>query len=490
MVRYARLYLLAMLVTTCWAGQARVNRMKIISVRPSPKPRYHALLEQSGLQSYPVPPLLGFTPLVVVVVSDQHSNIDFDFEHRLANRYTGNPLLAPAEQNFVIGLLDTGSQVDMFFEPADARLGIAGRYLSQNTFPVGGTGGTIETQITMPIGIFAGGLAAIGPDGQLDLSKVVGHTNVCGLVGPAIGCDEQEIPAIIGMPFLAFFNAQIRQDVHRRVLIGDKVYVGPDIEFLSDIGLAKVDAIHKIPIQVGGLGPVTTASYFGFPDMDDFFGPIEPMTPTLLSMMSLSLPTGGALFADVGLLQGQPGPLNPIQSARMMVDTGAQTSIISPDVAARLSLPLEPDFTATICGIGGVTNVPGYVIDYVRINALGGPLEFAKVPFLVLDLQGPDGGPLDGILGMNMFWNRNILLQPLLTGSGFIHVSAPVSYAYIDLDQDGAVTLRDFAVLANAWGTSEGQPGYDPACDLFFDAAIDYKDLSAFADSWRTSRRP
>ncbi|MDH7600004.1 MAG: aspartyl protease family protein [Sedimentisphaerales bacterium] len=484
------------LVTTCLAGQTNrpigvLHRMRITSIRPfTPKARSQALSDTQPSVSYPTPPLLGFVPLVAIVTSDQHSGVDFDFEHKLVNWYTGNPLKGPAEENFLIGLLDTGSQVDMFFEPANLRVGVTESYLVSTPFPVGGVAGTIETQITMPIGIFAAGLAAIGPDGRLDLAQVVGHTNVCALVGPQSECEDQELTGVVGMPLLAFLNSQIRQDLHRRAVVGGEVYVGPDIRFIADPRDAEVKAIHKIPIQVGGLGPVTTASYFGFPDLQDPFGQIEPWTPTLLSMFGLSLPTGGAFYTDIGLLEGPPSPINPIQTARVMFDTGAQICIISPDVAARLSLPLEPDFTATICGIGGSVEAYGYFVDYVRINALGGPMEFANAPFLVLDIQGPDGGPLDGILGTNLLWNRNILIEPSTTGSGFIHVSGPVSYAYIDLNQDGAIDLADFAVLANAWGRMVDQDGYSPVCDLFYDMVIDYKDLSAFASSWKVRSAP
>ena len=150
--------------------------------------------------------------------------------------------------------------------------------------------------------------------------------------------------------------------------------------------------------------------------------------PTLLSMMPESILTfGGAFFADIGVLEGEPGSTNPIQTIRVLVDTGAQSSIISPTVAANLSLPTEPDFTVDVCGVGGtVEDVPGYYIDYVKISALGGALEFSTAPVVVIDLQSPEGGSLDGVLGMNFFWNRNIVFDPSLTVSSFIHVSDPV----------------------------------------------------------------
>lgn len=490
--------LTAVLATNAWAGKlpqvnrlARAGGMRIVSIRrmPRSKPSYQ-MADQQPLVSRPVPPFIGFSPLIAVAASDAHSNMDFDFEHRLVSGYTGNPLKSPTERSYVIGLLDTGAQVHLIFEAGAESLGIVGPYLSPNTFPVGGTGGLLDTQITRPIGVFVAGLSAIDDSGTLDLSKVVGHTNVCALIGPALGCNQEDVPVLVGLPMLAFYKSIIRQDLHHRVVVADKIYLSPDVEITDRISPQPSEYRYKIPIQIGGLGPVTTACYYGWPDLDDIFGPIEPLTPTMLSMFSLSFPTGGALFTQIGVLEGEPGPLNPMQLISVMVDTGAQTSIISPDVAAKLSLPLEPDFVVNVCGIGGLTEAPGYFVDYVRINALGGALEFSNVPFVVLDVGSAEGGALDGILGTNLFWNRNIIIEPSLTGSGFVHVSGPVSYAFIDLDSDGLVTLKDFAVLAMSWGTNSADAGWNPACDLFADDLIDYKDLAAFSDSWRKSRQP
>jgi hypothetical protein len=168
----------------------------------------------------------------------------------------------------------------------------------------------------------------------------------------------------------------------------------------------------------------------------------------------------------------------------MLVDTGAQSSIISSNVAAKLNLPLEPDFTAQICGIGGTTEAPGYYVDYVRINAMGGALEFERVPFIVLDMESPEGGSLDGILGMNLFWNRNIVLEPTTSGTGFLHISNPVPFAYIDLNLDDVVDATDFAIFAAAWRTTPADPAWNPRCDLFIDEVIDARDLEAFMDAW------
>jgi hypothetical protein len=471
-------------------GFRLANGMKIVSVTPSAKslPAAPDLRIAAETPSLPRPPLAGFSPLVAIVTSDRRSSDDFDWEHALASSYVGKPLNAPAEQNFVVGILDTGSAVDMAAGDSAQILGLKGKYLTTNEFPIGGISGTMDTTITQPLGIFAAGLAAVKQDGQLDLSKVVGHTNVCALASPAIECDNGEsVSAIVGTPLLAFYTTMINVDQPRKVEVRGKTYIGPDVQITSSYKPPTSVYRHKISMELGGMTPVATASYYAFPDLSDWeniLGDWLPLTPTLLSMAGGDLPMGGSFFADVGVLQGQAGPFNALQTTRLMVDTGAQSSFISSNIAAKLNLPLEPDFTAQVCGVGGVTSVPGYYVDYVRINALGGALEFAHVPFVIIDMDSPEGGSLDGVLGTNLFWNRNVVLEPTTSGTGFLHVSEPVPFAFIDLNLDGAVDALDYAIFVAAWNTTPADPAWNSRCDLFLDEIIDARDLDAFMDSW------
>ena len=434
------------------------------------------------------PPMAGFTPLIAIATSDKRSADDFDFEHALTNSYVGRPLNAPAEDNFVIGILDTGSVVDLAAGESAEILGLKGRYLTATDFPIGGVSGQMDTKITQPIGIFAAGLGAVQANGKLDLSQLVGHTNVAALAASAITCDNgEEVSAIVGTPMLAFYTTVIHVDQPRKVTVRDKTHIGPDIEILDFYAPSTQEYRHRIPIELGGLSPMSTASYYAFPDLSDWENILdvwEPIIPTLLSMMALSLPTGGAFFTELQVVHGEPGALNPLQTMRVLIDTGAQSSIMSSNVAARLNLPLEPDFTVQICGIGGVTEAPGYYVDYVRINAMGGALEYGHVPFVVLDMESPEGGPLDGVLGMNFFWNRNVVLEPTVGGSGFLHVSEPVPYAFIDLNLDDVVDLTDFAIFASAWHAAPADPTWNGRCDFFADEVIDDRDLQAFTESW------
>ena len=152
-------------------------------------------------------------------------------------------------------------------------------------------------------------------------------------------------------------------------------------------------------------------------------------------------------------------------------------------MAANRSLPLTPDFYVDVCGLGGlVEDVEGFYIDYVKINARGGALEFSNAPFVIIDLPSPEGGVLDGVLGMNFFWNRNVIFDPSLTLSSFLHVSDPIPLAYGDFDHDLDVDEDDFAFFQDC-SSGPSILFTDPACnevDADGDGDIDQDDFGIF----------
>lgn len=53
-----------------------------------------------------------------------------------------------------------------------------------------------------------------------------------------------------------------------------------------------------------------------------------------------------------------------------------------------------------------------------------------------------------------------------------------------DIDGDGHVDVIDLLTLADSWGLSEGQTGFDPAADINMDASVDRADLLLMASNW------
>ncbi len=427
----------------------------------------------------PRPRLVGFSPLVVITTSDERrGGNDFDFEHDLQTGYVGSPLIASTTPDSVIGFLDSGATVDLAAGSFAETLGLVGTQLTGNTIGLGGVGDPVDGMVTHPVAFFAAGLSAVNDLGQVDLSAMVGHSNVSAVVAPQLDCGNGEVlSALIGTPLMAFYTSVINVDSPRTVTLNGVTYSSPDVRILDPYG--DVPLLDRyITMNFGGLAPATTANYF--PEFEDLE---TPFFPTLLSTLPGSIPTGGAFFSDILVLQGEPSPLNPALSVRLLVDTGAQSSVISPGVAASLSLPIVPHFTVDVCGVGGLaTGVPGYYIDFVKMNALGGAIEFSRAPFIVLDLPSPEGGSLDGILGMNFFWNRNVIFDPFLTGTGFLQVSDPLQFAYADFDLDYDVDNADAQTFISC--VTSPQSGFvSPECthiDADEDEAVDLRDFAIF----------
>ncbi len=428
---------------------------------------------------YPRPRLAGFSPRVAITTTDEARPPDYEWDHELQTTYVGLPLNPAADPDFVIGYLDSGSDVNLAAGSFADRLGLSGSNLTSSGIPIGGVGGQVNAYVTMPVAFFAAGMSAVNVSGLLNYTALTGHSNVCGLAAPPIDCGWGEVvSAIIGNPFIAFHNFVIRVDTPRTVTVGGETFTGPDIE-IQQVWETLPDYTHKISIEFGGLSPIaTTANYY-----PDFLDQTVPIFPTLLSLMPGTIPTGGMFFTTIYVLEGEPGPFNPVQPMRVMVDTGAQSSIMSHGMAAQLSLPLTPDFTVDVCGVGGlVTGIGGYKIDFVKINASNGALEFAEAPFVVLDLPSPEGGTLDGILGMNFFWNRNVIFEPALGGSGFFHVSDPIPVAFADSDVDFDVDVDDAEVFIGCAMGPNDSP-VSPECshlDINKDDDLDLSDFAAF----------
>jgi hypothetical protein len=57
-------------------------------------------------------------------------------------------------------------------------------------------------------------------------------------------------------------------------------------------------------------------------------------------------------------------------------------------------------------------------------------------------------------------------------------------YMVGDVNQDGSVDSTDLGLLGLAWGTTLGDPNWNPSCDLYEDGAIDSSDLGVMGLHW------
>ncbi len=193
------------------------------------------------------------------------------------------------------------------------------------------------------------------------------------------------------------------------------------------------------------------------------------------------------------------GIRSAIDRDRFMLDTGAQITLVGTNVGARLGLnPNDPDFEVDIQDVTGYVSIePGFYIDSLEIAALGDWLRFTNVPVVMLDIGSPEGGYLDGIIGMNLFTEFNLVLR----GGGLIGQDPPsLEFERIPAsliadiapeEGDGIVDFLDFAVFAEAWLATPTSPNWNPKANFAPrfapDSIIDFLDFAILAEYWLDS---
>ena len=173
----------------------------------------------------------------------------------------------------------------------------------------------------------------------------------------------------------------------------------PNIEF-SELGGGGQDITRRLPMQLNpGISFITGPLYaFGL----DIFNP--DFTPT-----SPSVVENGGLFVDVDMTNGT----STLNDTELLFDTGASLTVVSEQTAVRLGFdPIldTPDFQLSVEGSAGVsTGIPGFYLDELRLDTIGGSFSLSNVPIAVLDVTNPSdpGNVIDGILGMNVFVGRD-----------------------------------------------------------------------------------
>jgi len=447
-------------------------------------------------------------PWIVVATSNKRSpGDDLDFESHPVSGLTGVPT-ADLTTSYAIGIFDTGASAHVMGYEAAAGLGIANStYLTDNVIEITGVTGSVETTVSKPLGIFAGGLGLLEPNGLdesqyflNDLSAMVGTWNTSIIVGQDNAPAFPDLPTALGSPLNVYFTTVFRNDQPVTVRHNGISYTGPRVEIYEPDHPAIPDYPIKLPLELRPLGGISVQyqpdmDFFSFADEFDIFN------------LDFSFDTPGSPSVVMGNLSQSVTFVHSVDMAdngnsafdknRFLLDTGAQVTVVGSRIGARLGLdPANPDFEVEIQGVTGtISYEPGFYIDSVNIPALGQWLRFTNVPVVLLDVASPEGGSLDGIIGMNLFVEYNFVLR----GGGLFLTDDPV----IELERitpekltgdieppggDGTVDLRDFAAFSGAWRTTEGVSGWNEKSDIAPegnpDGAVALGDLSVFADHW------
>jgi len=212
------------------------------------------------------------------------------------------------------------------------------------------------------------------------------------------------------------------------------------------------------------------------------------------------LPTQSLFFASG--VDVTHGSWSAIDKQGFMLDTGAQVTVISKAIAARLSLDVtDPDFLVEIVDVTGESTMqPAFYVDSFEITATPQYLSYTNVPVVVIDVASPDGGTLEGIVGMNLFTEFNLVLVggglPDFGGHELRFERLPPRLAadLFPASGDGTVNIRDLAAFAQAWLSTPYSelwlPKADAAPQPAGDDFIDFSDFAFFAQQWLQSAPP
>jgi predicted aspartyl protease len=435
------------------------------------------------------PPIDGFVPWVTIVTTDERLDI-LELDAIRSTSVQGDFFISQPEENYAIGIFDTGASTHILNNGAADKTGLLDAdMLTSNTIEIKGVTGSIYAWVSQPYGLYIDGLGVIDPCGVISsFSNMVGEYNVSTSVGPSYAAALQ---TAIGSPLSAFFTTYIDNENQVTVISDGNEFTGPNLVFYDEDYTEYDPAVphfdNIIPLE---LRPLGAAAIQYTPSLEDFDFP-----PAVPSIIIGNLAQSLFFVHSVDLYEGTYFALD---KDRFMLDTGAQVSVIGSRIATRLHLePNYPEFTVEILDVTGEsTTANGYTIDSIQIPAFGDWFIANNVPAIHLDIDSPEGGTLDGIIGMNLFTEFNLIIR----GGGIPPEIDPV----LELDPiyrlaadiapeggDGIVNELDLQAFIDAWlseGTIPPSAGWNPRADFFPlsspDDKIDSRDFAVFAQYW------
>lgn len=444
------------------------------------------------------PPVDGFVPWVAITTTDKREpNDNLDFLAYTETSIAGSYTASSPSTDFVIGIFDTGASAHLIgYENAVTLDLYTGGYITDGEITLTGVTGEAIARVSYPLGIFIDGLQVID-SGTLSTFNMKGQSNTSIVVGQEPDPGKPDLPTAIGTPLAVYYTTVIQNDQQITKTVNSTEYTAPQINIYEPNDGPIPSYPKTVPLELkplGGTNVQYTPKLDAWEILSNPFADLsEPANPSII----IGNLTQSVFFVhSVDLIEGS---LSSIDKQRFMLDTGAQVSVISSRIAARLGLNTNsPEFEVDITGASGeTTSEPGFYIDSVKIPALGGWLTYTNVPVVLLDIASPEGGTLDGIIGMNLFLNYNMVLK----GGGLFLQDPPslelepilanfnlIGDIYPQPDGDGIVDFKDLSVISSAWLTSQGSGNYDNTADIApqpnGDNTIDMQDLTLMFEHW------
>ncbi|MHC4842304.1 MAG: aspartyl protease family protein [Planctomycetota bacterium] len=444
------------------------------------------------------PPIDGFVPLIVASITDKRQIDDLDNVAVPSSEVLGSyPPIVDPSTDYAIGIFDTGASVHVIGNAAATDTGMFYPNTSDDLvgpyeITIEGATSSVNAWASMPLGFYIDGLGALESNGDLDdTSGMVGEWNVSIAVGQG---GEPDLPTVAGSPLSVYYATEIRVDEVVSVTKDSVDYNSPSLIFydLDDVSIPNLPNI--IPLELRPLG-ATNVQHAVFTDPGDpyAFVPLSPSTIVGISSQSLFFLSSADLYE---------GEEIAYDKERFMFDTGAQITVIGNRIANRLRLnPKYPEFQVEIQDVTGDTTIAnGYYIDEIQIPAFGEWLIATNVPVVLFDVASPEGGTLDGIIGMNLFTEFKLLLK----GGGMNFQDdpylafEPINRIIADIAPeggDGVVDNLDLEAFLAAWvstgNTIPPSSNWNSLCDMapnsIGDGDVNLPDYAIFAEHWYES---
>ncbi|MHC4641483.1 MAG: aspartyl protease family protein [Planctomycetota bacterium] len=476
--------------------------------RPKKVPRKKFITKKAGSQPIPLapeaatsiianvidsPPIDGFVPWIAVSLTDARYADDDAYAYDID--YTVGYFLTPTPWvDYAIGLYDTGASTSIMGYAASDSAGVFDKNLDgPATVELLGATGSVYAIVSYPLGLFIDSISSIKPDpnypndpnGKIeidDLVSMVGEYNTSILLGQPPMPGTPDLPTAIGSPMSIFYAAHFQVDQPLTVTHNGQDFTGPNTTFHPWYDPCAPTYSNKVTLEVRPDGDAV--AYFPWFDMYTF--EYYPLFPSMIMGAGMQ---GLFFFPEVDLAEP-----NYSTTKSFMFDTGAQVTVIGSTLTARLELN-DPDFYVEIIDVTGEsTIVDGFFIDSIEIPADGEWLRFTNVPVIKLDVASPEGGYLDGIIGMNLFDEYNFVIN----GGGML------SPPYIEFEQipyhipadiappggDDKVDSLDLADFTKAYLATSTSTNWNSKADMVSDAEINLYDFAAFAEYWGQQLAP
>jgi predicted aspartyl protease len=440
------------------------------------------------------PPLDGFVPWVVVSITDAAGGW-WDIDAVPYDSVFGSPLTSSPESDYAIGIFDTGASAHVISDDDAVKTGMYGQgFVTSFEVELLGATGSAIAYTSNPLGIFIAGLDVLEPNGLLlDDSEMLGEYNVSVIVGDPVY--SPNLPTAIGIPLGIYTAAAFCNNKQFSMTIGGSDFNSPYIKFYSSDDFSAPSYSNLIELE---LRPSDAAAVQYIPC--DLLGDcgIEPDGTPLYPSTIWGFLSNQSLFF-LPWVNVEHGSYSIDFLDGFMFDTGAQVTVISRTVASGLHLNLNsPDFPVEIMDVTGeITIAPGFFIDSLVIPADGEWLEYTNVPVVALNVQSPEGGTLDGIIGMNLFVDLNFVIN----GGGFsdnptleFEHACRIVGDIVPQCGDCIVDYLDLAVLVDHWLEDSNSPNWLSDCDLAPpdspDNKVSFLDFAALAQNWLQDLTP